>query len=73
MARSFSRSKTPSAEERKQQLGDESVFFVLGAQTELAQAEASLGQAEVGYRQALANLARATGDPLQEHHVQLPE
>jgi len=63
--------KSSHAEERKQQLGDESVFFVLEAQTELAQAEASLVQAEVNYQQALANLDRATGDLLQRHNIQL--
>jgi HAE1 family hydrophobic/amphiphilic exporter-1 len=63
--------KNSHAEEHKQQLGDESVFFVLEAQTELAQAEASLVQAEVNYQKALANLDRATGDLLQRHNIQL--
>ena len=65
--------KSLHADERKQQLGDESVFFVLEAQTELAQAEASLVQAEISYQEALANLDRATGDLLQHHNIHLSQ
>jgi outer membrane protein TolC len=65
--------KSLHAEERKQQLGDEPVFFVLEAQTELAQAEASLVQAEISYQVALANLDRATGDLLQHHNIHLSQ
>jgi len=63
--------KSLHAEERKQQLGDEPVFFVLEAQTELARTEASLVQAECNYRIALANLDRATGVLLSRYNIKI--
>ena len=65
--------KNLHAEERKQELGAESAYFVLEAQTELAQAEASLVQAEVNYQQNLANLDHAAAGLLQRHHIQLSQ
>jgi outer membrane protein len=63
--------KNLHAEERKHELGSETAFFVLDAQTQLAQAEFSLAQAQTSYQLALAFLDHATGELLQHHHVQL--
>lgn len=63
--------KTLSAEQRKAQLGAENIFFVLDAQTRVANAEASLLQSEVDYQTAVAALHNATGSLLQDYHVQV--
>ncbi len=65
--------KNLHAEERKYELGAQTVFFVLEAQTELAQAELSLVQAQIGYQLAVAAVDHATGDLLTHHHVQIVE
>jgi outer membrane protein TolC len=59
------------ADERKYELGAEPVFFVLDAQTQLAQAELNLIQAQVNFQIAVARLDHATGDLLEHHHVQI--
>ena len=61
------------ADERKYELGAETVFFVLDAQTQLAQAELNLIQAQVNFQLAVAQLDHATGDLLDHHHVQITE
>ena len=61
------------ADERKYELGAEPVFFVLDAQTQLAQAELNLIQAQVNFQMAVAQLDHATGDLLEHHHVQIME
>jgi outer membrane protein TolC len=61
------------ADERKYELGAEPVFFVLDAQTQLAQAELNLIQAQVNFQIAVARLDHATGDLLEHHHVQIME
>ncbi|HEX4545807.1 MAG TPA: TolC family protein [Candidatus Acidoferrum sp.] len=61
------------ADERKYELGAEPVFFVLDAQTQLAQAELNLIQAQVNFQLAVAQLHHATGDLLDHHHVQIVE
>src|SRR6267378_1817475 len=61
------------ADERKYELGAEPVFFVLDAQTQLAQAELNLIQAQVNFQIAVAQLDHATGDLLEHHHVQITE
>ena len=61
------------ADERKYELGAEPVFFVLDAQTQLAQAELFLIQAQVSFQIAVAQLDHATGDLLEHHHVQIVE
>jgi len=61
------------ADERKYELGAEPVFFVLDAQTQLAQAELNLIQAQVNFQVAVAQLDHATGDLLEHHHVQVME
>jgi outer membrane protein TolC len=61
------------ADERKYELGAEPVFFVLDAQTQLAQAELNLIQAQANFQIAVARLDHATGDLLEHHHVQIME
>ena len=63
--------KTMAAEQRKYELGSGTIFLVLEAQTEVADAEQSLLQAEVGYQIAIAGLDHATGELLQPYNVQI--
>jgi outer membrane protein TolC len=63
--------KNLHAEERKYELGADTIFFVLEAQTELAQAEQGLVQAQINYQLAVTGLDHATGDLLQNHHVEI--
>jgi outer membrane protein len=65
--------KTAAAEQRKYELGDSTVYLVLEAQTELAAAQQSLLQAEVGYQMAVAAVDHATGELLEPYHVQLAD
>jgi outer membrane protein len=65
--------KTLAAEQRKYELGAEPIFFVLDAQTKLAQAESDLLQTEVQYQAALASVDHATGGLLEPYHVQIAE
>ena len=62
---------TLHADERKYELGAEPVFFVLDAQTQLAQAELNLIQAQVNFQLAVAAVDHATGDLLDHHHVEI--
>jgi outer membrane protein len=64
---------TLHADERKYELGAEPVFFVLDAQTQLAQAELNLIQSQVNFQLAVAQLDHATGNLLDHHHVQIVE
>ena len=63
--------KNLQAEQRKYELGVDTIFFVLEAQTELAQAEQSLVQAQINYQLAVAAVDHSTGDLLDHHHVQI--
>jgi outer membrane protein TolC len=65
--------KTLAAEQRKYELGAETIFFVLDAQTKLAQAESDLLQTQVQYQAALATVDHATGGLLEPYHVQIAE
>jgi outer membrane protein TolC len=65
--------KNLAAEQRKYELGGQTIFFVLEAQTELAQAEQGLLQAEVGYQIAVAAVDHATGDLLNPYGVQIAD
>jgi outer membrane protein TolC len=65
--------KTLAAEQRKYELGAETIFFVLDAQTKLAQAESDLLQTEVQYQAALASVDHATGRLLEPYGVQIAE
>jgi outer membrane protein len=63
--------KALAAEQRKYELGAETIFFVLDAQTRLAQAELTVLQAQVGYQVAVAAVDHSTGGLLQPYHVQV--
>lgn len=63
--------KNSQAEQRKYELGAQTIFFVLEAQTELQQAEVNLVQAQIGYQRAVASLHRAMGTLLNEYNIQL--
>ncbi len=63
--------KNLQAEERKYELGTVTIFFVLEAQTQLAQAELSFVQAQLGYQRAVAAVQTATGELLERHRVQI--
>ena len=65
--------ETLHADERKYELGTEQIFFVLDAQTQLAQAELNLIQSQVNFQLAVTQLDHATGDLLEHHHVQVVE
>jgi outer membrane protein TolC len=65
--------KTLEAEQRKYELGASQIFFVLDAQTQLAQAELSLVQAQIGYQQAVAGVEHATGTLLENHKVKIED
>jgi outer membrane protein TolC len=65
--------KTMAAEQRKYELGSSTIFLVLEAQTEVAAAQQTLLQAEVGYQIAVAGVDRATGELLEPYHVQIAE
>jgi outer membrane protein TolC len=64
---------TLHADERKYELGAETVFFVLDAQNQLAQAELNLIQSDVNFQLAVTQVDHATGDLLEHHHVQIVE
>ena len=63
--------KTLDAEQHKYELGAETVFFVLEAQTELTQAEQNLLQAQVNYQLAAAKVDHDTGRLLGRLQVQI--
>ena len=63
--------KSLQAEQRKYTLGSSTVFFVLDAQTQLAQAEFALAQAQTGYQTAVASLDFATGQLLDHHQIKI--
>jgi outer membrane protein TolC len=65
--------KTMAAEQRKYDLGSGTIFLVLEAQTEVATAQQTLLQAEVGYQLALATVDHATGELLEPYHVHIAE
>jgi len=65
--------KTLAAEQRKYELGAETIFFVLDAQNQLEQAEQSYVQALISYQLAVATLDRATGNLLVRNHVMIEE
>ncbi len=61
--------KNLAAQQEEYRLGSSQVYFVLAAQTQLATAEESLVQAEVGYQLAVVNLAYAEGTLLNHFNV----
>jgi len=65
--------KSLEAEQRKYELGEKTIFFVLDAQREAATAEVTLVQAEIGYQMALGAVDHATGALLERHHIQISD
>ncbi len=65
--------KSLASEQRKYELGAETNFFVLDAQTKLAQAELTLLQTQINYRLALAAVDHSTEGLLSSYHVQISE
>jgi len=63
--------KNLEAEQRKYELGVDTIFFVLDAQNQLSQSQQSLVSAEIGYQRALAAVDHATGELLEKHQVML--
>ena len=65
--------KNVEAQQRKYELGSGLIFLVLQAQTQLAQAEQSLVQAQVNYQLAVVALDHATGALLDHYQVQISQ
>jgi outer membrane protein TolC len=65
--------KALAAAQRKYELGAEQIYFVLDAQTKLAQAESELLQAQIRYQVAVAAVDHATAGLLQPYNVQIAE
>lgn len=65
--------KNLEAEQRKYELGVQTIFFVLDAQTQLASAEQGLLQAQVSYQRAVAAVERATGALLDRFRIHLAQ
>jgi outer membrane protein TolC len=63
--------KQLQAEQRKYELGAQTIFFVLDAQNQLSQAEQSLLQAQIGHQRALATLDRVSGELLKRFNVEI--
>ena len=61
--------KSLAADQRKYELGAETIFFVLDSQNTVQQAEQSYVQAQIGYQLALAGLDHATGELLEHNRV----
>jgi outer membrane protein TolC len=68
IARDYSR-KYLEAEQKKYELGNSTVFFVLQAQQALVSAESSVVQSAVSYRRNQMNLLRRTGDLLEARGI----
>jgi outer membrane protein TolC len=62
-----------ASEQRKFELGAETNFFVLDAQTRFAQTELVLLQTQVNYQLALAAVGHSTANLLAPYHVQIAE
>ena len=65
--------KTLSADQRKYELGSETIFFLLDSQTRVATARANLLQAQVDYQNAVSAVDYATGSLLDAYQVQIAE
>jgi outer membrane protein len=65
--------KNLEAEQRKYELGAQTIFFVLDAQTQLQQAESSLVQSLISYQRAVTAVEHATGELLERFRVQIRE
>jgi len=65
--------KSLAAEQRKFELGTETNYFVLDAQTKMAQADLDLLQTQVNYQIARAAVEHATGSLLEPYRIQIKE
>lgn len=65
--------KTLSADQRKYELGSETIFFLLDSQTRVATARANLLQAQIDYQNAVSAVDYATGSLLDAYQVQIAE
>ncbi|MBI1749938.1 MAG: TolC family protein [Acidobacteria bacterium] len=65
--------KNLEAEQRKYELGVQTIFFVLDAQTQLATAEQGLLQAQVSYQRAVTAVERGTGTLLDRFRIHLAQ
>ncbi|HYZ86127.1 MAG TPA: TolC family protein [Bryobacteraceae bacterium] len=65
--------QTLDAEQKKYALGASTIFFVIQAQRDLAQAQAAEVTALSAYNRARVNLDTATGQLLENHNVSLEE
>lgn len=65
--------KTLQADQHKYELGAETVFFVLEAQTELTQAQETMVQTQVNYQVAAAQVDHDTGNLLARYAVQIAD
>ncbi|MEJ7606500.1 MAG: TolC family protein [Bryobacteraceae bacterium] len=63
--------KRVDAEQKKFDLGTTVLYFVLDAQTALAQAQSALVNQTVQYRRNLTNLSRFTADLLTERGISI--
>lgn len=63
--------KNLQAEQRKFELGAETLFVLLETQSELATAEQSLIQAQIGYQVAVASVYYSTGELLGNYNVEI--
>jgi outer membrane protein TolC len=63
--------KNLEAEQRKYELGTQTIFFVLDAQTQLAQSEQDLAHSQISYQRAVTALDKARGVLLATHQVQI--
>ncbi len=65
--------KNLDAEQRKYDLGAETIFVLLDTQTQLANADLALVQSQVSYQLALSAVQHATGELLERYHVQIKD
>ena len=65
--------KTLLADQRKYELGSETIFFLLDSQTRVATARANLLQAQIDYQNAISAVDYATGSLLDAYQVQVAE
>jgi outer membrane protein TolC len=70
IAKDFSQ-KYLDAEEKKYELGTDTIFFVLQAQNALVAADSALVQNEITYRRNILNLLRKTGELLEERGIRI--
>jgi outer membrane protein len=63
--------KRLDAEQRKHELGLITVFFLLDAQNQLAEAEVALLHSQTSYQRAVTEVRRVTGDLLSQYDVQV--